>query len=284
MPFLGVLPEREALFQPQPIRDVGVNDAHAWRLNPRHRHLYNKLEIALSQGLLAAPCGVAPEQLGVSAGTPVFVKPVTNLAGMSLGARIESAGQVSADAGSFWCELLSGRQSSTDCLVQDGKVVWFAHTLAAEERHRQRPIYWQVGVEMAELDAPVRQFLEARLDGYTGLCNVEMIADRVIEVHLRGSNGFLDFYGADFVRSWVALVDRDEWMPLAPVRQGVVYSLFSDEPVALGARRLQQLATRYPSVTVQPDLHVEDRVAILRGERLDEVRRVAEEIRSSSAV
>jgi hypothetical protein len=247
-------------------------------LNPQHRQVYNKLDIALSQGLIAAPCGVSPEQFGVAADTPVFVKPVINLAGMSLGARVAPAGQVRADAGSFWSELLRGRQSSTDCLVQAGKVVWFAHTLAAEERHRQRPLYWQVGVEMAELDAPVRQFLEPRLDGYTGLCNVEMIADRVIEVHLRGSNGFLDFYGADFVRSWVALVDRNEWLPPAPVRQGVVYSLFSEKSMSLDTGRLRELATRYPSVTVQPDLHVEDRVAIIRGERLEEVRRVAEEI------
>ena len=284
MPFLGVLPEREALFQPQPHREVGVNDVQAWRLNPRHRQLYNKLDVALSQGLMAAPCGVSPELFGLSPDASVFVKPVINLAGMSLGARSVPAGQVSAEAGSFWSELLTGRQTSTDCLVQEGKVVWFAHTLASEERSGQRPVYWQVGVELADIESAVRQFLEARLEGYTGLCNVEMIAGRVIEVHLRGSNGFFDFYGTEFVRSWVALVDRNEWVAPEPVKQGVVYSLFSDEAVQLDAKRLQELATLYPEVTVQPDQHVEDRVAILRGARLDEIRLVAEQIRRPSAV
>jgi hypothetical protein len=278
MPFHGVLPEREALFQPQPTRDVGVNDVQAWRLNPRHRHVYNKLDIALSQGLSAAPCGVAPEQLGVSADAPVFVKPVINLAGMSLGARIEAAGQVRAEAGSFWCELLEGQQTSTDCLLQDGKVVWCAHTLAAEERNKQRPVYWQVGVQLPDVEAPVQRFLEARLEGYTGLCNVEVIAGKVIEVHLRGSNGFFDFYGSEFVRSWVTLVDRNQWQSPGPIQQGIVYSVFSDSHVTLDAERLQSIARSYPGVTIQPDPHAADRVAILRGTCLDDARRLAEQI------
>ena len=275
MPFLGVLPEREALFQPQPVSDVGVNDVEAWRLNPKHRQDYNKLELARSQGLTAAPCDVSPESLGVSAETPVFVKPITNLAGMSLGARIVAAGEVHAEEGSFWCELLAGQQTSTDCLLHDGKVVWFAHTQAADERNKQRPIYWQIGVELPQLEPTIRSFLEARLEGYTGLCNLEMVDGRVIEVHLRGSNAFFDFYGPAFIESWVALVDRNVWNSPGTIPGGVVYSVFSERPIALDLDRLQR---EYPNFTIQPDRQVEDRIAILRGNSLEEARRLAEQI------
>ena len=87
MPFVGVLPERRHLFEPQPQRAVAVSDSAAWRLNPEYRHIYDKLRLALDAGLVAAPCGVAPDDLGVAPEDEVFVKPITNLAGMGLNAR-----------------------------------------------------------------------------------------------------------------------------------------------------------------------------------------------------
>ena len=84
MPFHGVRPERRYLFEPSPLADVGVNDVQAWRLNPKHRHIYNKLHVALSQGLIAAPSGVNPVLMGMSPPQQCFVKPITNLGGMSL--------------------------------------------------------------------------------------------------------------------------------------------------------------------------------------------------------
>ncbi len=267
MPFFGVLPERIALFQPQPEADVAVNDVHAWRLNPQHRFIYNKLDLALAQGLKAAPCGVAPELYGLAKDQPVFVKPIVNLAGMSLGARAQTAGSVDAEAGSFWCELLTGEQTSTDCIMDNGKVVWFLHTQAAKQRNQQRPIYWRVGVNLGHLEAFIRTFLETQLSGYTGLCNLEMIDAKVIEVHLRGSNGFFDFYGPTFINSWVRLMDEQVWVAPEPSSGGVVYSVFSDKVIGLNewAELRQQLDQQYPDMTIQTDRQVIDRLAIIRG-------------------
>ena len=263
MPFLGVLPERQHLFQPEPVAEVGVCDAEAWRLNPKHRHVYEKLALARSQGLRAAPCGVDPTSTGLKPRDRVFIKPIVNLAGMSLGAHTNAAAEVPATPGSFWCEYLEGEQTSTDCLVRNGEVLWFAHTRAADERNNNRPIWWQIGVDLPHLEPLIARFVQSRLPGYTGLCNVEMIGAHVIEMHLRGSNAFFDFYGDDFMPAWVALVDgRDVAMPPA-IPGGAIWSVFGK-----GECNFENLVLR-PGVSATSDPHTEDRLAVIRAPNLD---------------
>lgn len=268
MPFVGVLPERRHLFRPEPRATVGVNDAHAWRLNPAHRQVYDKLQVALSQGLVAAPCGVSPIDLGIEESATVFVKPITNLAGMALNARPVVAGSVHNEPGSFWCELLTGPHTSTDCLVRAGEPIWFAHTLAADEKDHQRPLYWQIGAELPWLEPAMAAWIAEHLAGYTGLCNLEMIGGRVIEAHLRGSNGFFDFYGPAFVPAWVALVDG---LPLSfpgRIPGGYVLSLFSDRTLDR-TLALESVARPPEGVSIQLDRHTPGRAAIVRANDLD---------------
>lgn len=272
MPFEGVLPERRHLFQPEPVAAVGVSDAEAWRLNPKHRHVYDKLALARSQGLRAAPCGVDPTAMGLKPRDRVFVKPIVNLAGMSLGAQAANAAAVPYTPGSFWCEFLDGEQTSTDCLVRDGAVLWFAHTRAADERDRSRPVWWEIGVDLPHLEPLIARFVSSRLPGYTGLCNVEMIGAHVIEMHLRGSNAFFDFYGEAFLPAWVALVDGlDVAMP-PPIPGGVVWSVFGD-----GALDESKIAG-IPGVSVTADLHTDGRVAVIRAPNLRLARLAAEHL------
>lgn len=239
MPFHGVRPERRYLFEPSPSNDVGVNDVHAWRLNPNHRHIYNKLHVALSQGLLAAPSGVDPVLMGLSSEQPCFVKPITNLGGMSLNSVSTTAQKLSAvtinqfqntdenaAAGSFWCEFLTGQQTSTDVLILDGEPMWYGHTKAADQKDNNRPVYWLIGADCRESEPAIARFIRRELAAYTGLCNVEMIGDYLIEVHLRGSNAFFDYYPEGFMQAWCDLVDHQKWSGLAPIEQGCLYSMF----------------------------------------------------------
>ena len=53
----------------------------SWEWYPRHRWIYDKLAVALSQGLQAAPHGVMPPSF------PVFSKPIMNLRGMGTGSQ-----------------------------------------------------------------------------------------------------------------------------------------------------------------------------------------------------
>lgn len=265
MPFIGVLPERAALFRPQPERAVAVSDAAAWRLNPAHRQVYDKLALALNAGLRAAPCGVDPRDCGIAEGERVFVKPQTNLAGMAIRARPLPADAVPMEPGAFWCELLTGAQTSSDCLVADGEPVWFCHTAASAERSGARPLAWEVGAGAALDAAPwlqplVADWVRANLAGYTGICNLEMIGGRPIEAHLRGSNGFFDLYGPDFLPAWVALVDGKPFRVPPPVPGGFVISVFGEGEVT---DALIETAAGL-GVSVQRDPHTPDRIAILR--------------------
>lgn len=260
MPFIGVLPEREYLFQPSPRRDVGVNDAAAWRLNPAHRQVYDKLWLALDAGLRAAPCGVDPRDCGIASDAQVFVKPIVNLAGMAVRARAVPADAVPSEPGSFWSERLEGPHTSSDCLVQDGRAVWFAHTRGSDEKDRERPVYWEIGAALPDLEPVIAEWIARHLRGYGGLCNLEMIGGRTIEVHLRGSNGFFDFYGPDFIPAWVALIDGAPFTPPRPIPGGFVISVFGEVAIDEAQRR----AAAGQGVRIDIDTHTADRAAILR--------------------
>jgi hypothetical protein len=261
MPFLGVLPDRLHLFQPAPRADVAVNDAGAWRLNPTQRHVYDKLALALRAGLCAAPCGVDPRDCGLETGEIVFVKPIVNLGGMAVRARAVPVDAVPSEPGSFWSERLEGPHTSTDCLVRDGHAVWFAHTRGSDEKDMERPIYWEIGAPLAALEPIVAGWVERLIPGYTGLCNLEMIGGRPIEMHLRGSNGFFDFYGPEFMRAWVALVDGDPgFEPPPPIPGGYVISVFGDFAIDDATRD----AARRQGVHIDLDRRTPGRSAILR--------------------
>src|SRR5882672_9238274 len=91
--------------------EIPTEDADAWEWFPAQRWVYNKLMVAQSQGIAAAPHGVMPP------GFPVFSKPIMNMRGMGTGSRvIRSALQYGAalTPGHFWMELLTGEHVSTD--------------------------------------------------------------------------------------------------------------------------------------------------------------------------
>lgn len=237
-----------------------MSDPAAWRLNPAHRQVYDKLSLALDAGLRAAPCGVDPRDCGVAAGEQVFVKPIVNLAGMAVRARAVPADAVPIEPGSFWCERLVGPHTSSDCLVREGEVLWLAHTRASDEKDLERPVYWEVGAELGALEPAVVDWVERRLRGYTGLCNLEMIGGRPIEAHLRGSNGFFDFYGPAFFEAWVALVDGADFSAPPPIPGGYVISVFGDVAIS----EAQRAAAARRGVRVELDRHTPGRSAILR--------------------
>lgn len=229
--FIGIPPERRHLFQVQPRAEVAVSDPAAWRLYPAYRQVYDRLWLALEAGLRAAPCGVEPCDCGLGPDDAVFVKPIINLYGAARRAGLYRAAEVPAEPGLFWCEYLQGEHTSTDCLVKDGEVLWMAHSLAAERKDQSRPLYWEVGIERPEIEPMVCAWVGRYLAGYTGLCNLELIGGRPIECHLRGSVGFFDLYGPQFIPAWVSLVDGAPFVPPPPIPGGWVISVFGKDPL-----------------------------------------------------
>gem|GEM_PF-2898328 len=103
---------------------IPTEDSDGWLWNPKHRWIYDKLAVAVSQGLNAAPHGIAPQNY------PVFSKPIYNLKGMGVGSRPLASADDYADAyqpGHMWSTLLEGKHISSDVALIDGAPQWWRH-------------------------------------------------------------------------------------------------------------------------------------------------------------
>ena len=188
--------------------NVPTEDSDAWLWYPRHRWVYDKVAIALSQGLDAAPHGVPPPAF------PVFSKPITNLKGMGIASRVlHSAAEYEAalTPGHMWMTLLDGRHVSTDAAVVDGEPRWWRHVTGVPGQAGTFD-HWTVH---AAPDAAIEDYCGAwirrHLAGYSGILNAETIGGRMIEVHLRMSDQWPDLYGAGWVDAVVRLYHRRAW-------------------------------------------------------------------------
>jgi hypothetical protein len=187
---------------------IPTEDADAWLWFADHRWVYDKLAVARSQGLDAAPHGVTPPAF------PVFSKPIYNLKGMGVGSRVlRSADDYSAAyaPGHFWMTLLEGRHASTDAAVVDGAVRWWRHTTGAPSGDGTFD-HWTVHAEPdAAIESWCGDWAARNLRGYTGMVNFETIGDRIIEVHLRFADQWPDLYGPGWVEALVALYAAGDW-------------------------------------------------------------------------
>lgn len=188
---------------------VPTEDADAWLWYPDHRWIYDKLAVALSQGLSAAPHGVMPTTF------PVFSKPIINLRGMGAGSRvIATADEYAAalTAGHFWCALLEGEHISTDMALEDGRVRWWRHTTGATAAGGTFD-YWRVEAKpRPALEASLGDWTVRNLAGYTGMANVETIGGRIIEAHLRFADQWPDLYGGrHWVEALIGLYETGRW-------------------------------------------------------------------------
>jgi hypothetical protein len=232
MPVCEVDPWRFQFFEQVPCPEhvrIPTEDADAWEWNPAHRHVYDKLHVALSQGLAAAPHGVMPPHW------PVFSKPVINLKGMGRDSRrIDTAADYAQaeTPGHMWAELLEGDHVSTDAAVVDGEVRWWRHATG-------RPIgggmfdYWTIHAgALSTLEAHAARWIARQLAGYTGMVNLETIGGRIIEAHLRFADQWPDLYGGnDWVRALVGLYSGEGWsLPREQRRDGYSLALFVPHP------------------------------------------------------
>jgi hypothetical protein len=239
--------------------DIPTEDADAWLWYPAYRFVYDKLAVALSQGLSAGPHGVPPPRF------PVFSKPIVNLKGMGVGSRVLAS---AADyeqyyaPGHFWMPLLEGRHVSSDVAVVDGRPRWWRH-VTGEPAGEGTFDYWTIHAETdADIEAHCGNWVSKNLPGYTGMLNLETIAGAIIEVHLRFADQWPDLYGPGWVDALVRLYERGTW-DFADLERRVGYSVVLFGPNGKRYRHpsaaLIEDIKRMPSVTsVQITFH-EDR-------------------------
>ncbi len=192
---------------PEHVR-IPTKDPDAWEWYPAQRWIYDKLAVALSQGLEAAPHGVMPPFF------PVFSKPIMNLRGMGTGSRVVASAADYAAAlapGHFWCRLLEGRHVSSDVALVNGEARWWRHATGAAGAGGTFD-HWHVHAEaMAEVEAWCGAWARTHLAGYTGMANFETIGGRIIEAHLRFADQWPDLYGPGWVAALVDLYAHGAW-------------------------------------------------------------------------
>ncbi len=187
---------------------IPTKDPDAWTLFPAHRWIYDKLAVALSQGLDAAPHGVLPPFY------PVFSKPMVNLRSMGAGSQAiasEAEYLQAQTAGHFWCTLLTGAHVSTDAALVDGIPRWWRHA-TGEAMPGGTFDHWHIHPgAMPEIESWCGAWSAKHLRGYTGMVNFETIGGRIIEAHLRFADQWPDLYGPGWVEALIGLYAHGVW-------------------------------------------------------------------------
>jgi hypothetical protein len=215
---------------------IPTEDSDAWNWYPVHRWVYNKLEVALTQDLKAAPHGVTPPEF------PVFSKPIYNLKGMGVGSRAlanEREYIAHYQPGHFWTTLLTGNHISSDVALVDGVPQWWRHARGQASGNGTFD-YWEI---LADADPAVEEWCggwcRKQLAGYTGMVNLETIGGRIIECHLRFADQWPDLYGAGWVDAVVRLYAEGSWQFDDPERRAA-YSVVLFAPHGLRYRHPPQ--------------------------------------------
>ena len=195
---------------------IPTEDADAWAWYPQHRWVYDKLAVALSQGLAAAPHGVIPPAF------PVFSKPVYNLRGMGTGSQVLASAEAYRAAiapGHFWMTLLQGEHVSSDAALIDGEAVWWRHSSGVPGPGGTFD-HWTIhAAARPALEAACAAWARRSLRGYSGMLNVETIGGRIIEAHLRFADQWPDLYGPGWVAAVVRLYADGIWEFAEPDRR-----------------------------------------------------------------
>jgi hypothetical protein len=187
---------------------IPTEDSDAWTWNPQHRWVYDKLAVALSQGLEAAPHGVAPHDY------PVFSKPIYNLKGMGVGSRALTSAEDYAAAyqpGHFWTTLLTGEHVSSDVALLDGVPQWWRHAKGISSGDGTFDHWVIEGRGRSEIESWCGPWCERHLAGYNGMANLETIGARIIEAHLRFADQWPDLYGPGWVEALIRLYADRRW-------------------------------------------------------------------------
>lgn len=161
-----------------------MEDFEAWKAFPHMRQWFSKLYLAQSMGYDCAPGGVPPNKSAY-----YCVRPIYNLDGMSVGARkqwIEAGDRTGVEPGYFWCEWFDGDQYSITYEVEvDSPYGYKQKSCFKAERDVDRLFRFKKW-ERSSLQIPLSYHLEDEfIFSNVTVLNVEMIGDKVIEVHFR---------------------------------------------------------------------------------------------------
>jgi hypothetical protein len=169
-----------------------LTDAEAWaQADPDDLWVYDKLILSRKLGYT---CG--PPDLPVPYAGEYIVKPITNMLGMSIGARRRwlTRDTFFLEPGTFWCEVFEGRHLTYDFI--DGKqAVCYEGFLAPGSLSRF--LKWQ----RVDCQANVPDFVINLSKKYHHI-NIECKDDKIIEIHLRPNPDWIQYNADVMIPDW----------------------------------------------------------------------------------
>ena len=171
-------------------------DFEAWEAYPKHRWVFNKLELSQKLGYECGPACVPIEHSGM-----YMVRPIYNLYGMSVSAKFvylsredkhDMEDHKFIPPGHFWCEQFEGDHYSIDYrYVYDGKGGIHSHwepfnTIVGEKDALKFTKWTKVANKYIDLPSWIEVFQDC------GFINIEFIGNKIIEIHLRTGNDIVE--------------------------------------------------------------------------------------------
>lgn len=172
-----------------------VGDPDVWEtIIPEDLWIYDKLILSRKLGYVCGPAGVAPP-----ANNRYIVRPCMNFRMMSAGAQFMTIGPDHHDQvpdGYFWCEVFYGRHLSFD--YHWGEQVLAVEGFREDPNRLNRFTRWdKLSNEKYKLPYSLQQIAHK----YEWL-NVEVIGDKIIEVHLRYNDDFANHNATSIIPVW----------------------------------------------------------------------------------
>ena len=167
-----------------------MNDSDVWKfIDPRDLWIYDKLILSKRLGYNCGPAGIPPTKAG-----EYVVRPCVNFRMMGHGASLRYLtpnDDHKVPDGYFWCEKFEGKHISID--YHHGKQVLAVEAFKEDPSKLDRFSAWQK-VDYEFLLPSILEPISKKYEWF----NVEIIDDKVIEVHLRYNDDFRN-HDADVV-------------------------------------------------------------------------------------
>jgi hypothetical protein len=169
-----------------------IDDSDVWSfIDPEDLWIYDKLILSRRLGYICGPAGVAPKETA-----NYIVRPLSNYRMMGRGSSIQriEAGEDIIPDGYFWCEVFTGAHTSYDynkgeqCLAVEG---------VRDANRTDRFSLWRKIDRQFQLP----EILQRIADKYEHM-NIEVIGERIIEVHLRYNDDFAGHNASEIIPIW----------------------------------------------------------------------------------
>lgn len=194
-------------------------DTNAYRLFPQYRKWFNKLYVAETFGYLCGPAGIMVPKDDI-----YVVRPIYNLRGLGACASkkfLTTKDTTTVPPGYFWVEVFKGSHYSIDYLKVNGK---FEQLNCFEGDNDPEDLYRFYSWKKSSYQFTLPKQLN---DLDVNMLNLEVIGDKIVEVHLRlgmdhlmqyeeiipvWDNDTIDKPGYKFVPSMSGPDDGDGWL------------------------------------------------------------------------